>query len=143
MQRVNLYDKTDWSNGPWKEEFDCIRWIDKETNLACMIFRSEEFGTWAGFVGVTPDHPLYRIPKTEESYKYIDVHNGIHFSGYSASTDVFFMPPIKRWWIGFYCNGDQDLIPNNPLPIGEYRNEDYVLLETSVLAEQLEKMYVR
>jgi hypothetical protein len=108
-----------------------------------MIHRSAEFGTWAGFVGVSYEHPLYMTPKLDESYKFIDVHNGIHFTGYSQSTDVLFAPPQRKWWVGFYCNGDADLAPHAPLPIGEYRSEDYALLETAMLAEQLELMHVR
>lgn len=44
--------------GPWNNEADKVAWIDEATGLGCIMLRQED-GTLSGYVGVSPEHPLY------------------------------------------------------------------------------------
>jgi hypothetical protein len=129
--------------GPWQQEYDCIRWIDVDTNLACIMHRMHQTGTWRAFVGIPPEHPLYLTQKTDTVFQFIDVHNDVTFTGIAPTEDQFFNPPIRRWWIGFHLMGADDLKPKTIIdnPAGEYRDETFVMKETLSLAEQLYGMY--
>lgn len=144
MYRITIYDKRDWQKGPWQEEADHIRWIDKNTNFPCVMYRSPETGAWVSLVGLPPDHPLYLVDRDDMVFRYIAIHNGISFTGSLIDEDLFFYPPICRWWIGYHLMGELDFKPKivwNRMTSKQYRNEEFVIRETIDLADQLYKMY--
>lgn len=144
----HLYDKTEWIDGVWKEEPDYAAWIDDTTMYAC-IMRRTIFGAWAGLVGIPPTHPLYLTDLSEPVYEFIDVHGNISYTGFAPSDDVVSSPPVRRWWIGFYCMEREDFCParviqsnqslnkRKTLPIPVYRTFSYVQLQVESLASQL------
>jgi len=69
-------DKSAWGGGPWDDEPDKVQWIDKETDLDCLIVRNRG-GALCGYVGVPPSHPWF-----EKGYDDVDVsvHGGLTFS---------------------------------------------------------------
>lgn len=58
--------------GEWDNEPDKVQYIDKDTQLPCLIVRNP-FGALCGYVGVRKDHPLFgrsydaRVPYNERS----------------------------------------------------------------------------
>lgn len=143
MQKLQLFNKQDWKEGPWQREADLIRWIDPLTHLPCSIIRSEETGVWCGYVAIDYRHPLYMVNKRDATYEYIDVHGGISFADFLKHHDTWIVPMERRWWIGFDCMKKLDLAPrvlHQNEDILEYRTEDYVHTEVSFLAQQLQLM---
>lgn len=143
MNTKQLYDKEKWPNGPWMEEPDYGAWIDSETLYPCLI-RRNIYGAWCGFVGIDEAHPLFRIPKTSEEFKYIDIHSGVGFVGFMPEEDLAFSPPKRLWYIGFSCMHSTDVVPyldkgtkreTNKNAI--YRTLDYATQQTELLAHQI------
>ena len=143
--------------GAWSHEADKIAWTDGETGLGCIIRREPLGGHLAGYVGIGPDHPLYRYDFSAIPID-IEVHGGI---SYSAACDESGPPEISIchvhhdrehggnvWWFGFECNQITDLVPaemSDPVtdsalvhgiqPV--YRDEEYVFGQVTDLARQL------
>ena len=158
-------EKSHWGEGPWLNEPDKKQWLDKDTDLPCLIHRSSS-GALCGYVGVDKTHPLF---KHEYSGLDIDVHGGLTYSEFCQETEdpsfgichlVSEGEEDERWWFGFDCGHGGDLMPgfkadmekiqNNPeYPFpkrtwsafdGEYRNIEYVTKEIQSLAKQLKAM---
>lgn len=84
-------DKSDWADGPWKNEPDKRQWQDPETGLPCLIVRGPA-GALCGYVGVPKGHPWHGMgysgngewgsPEREKSPEaVVDVHGGLTFAG--------------------------------------------------------------
>lgn len=75
-------DKSLWGPGPWQDEPDKLQWTDEETGLPALIRRVEHLGHLCGYVGVTPEHPLWGI-NYDETPSSIDkiLDGGITFVG--------------------------------------------------------------
>jgi hypothetical protein len=65
----NFVDKSKWGVGPWADEPDKVQWVDKKTGLPCLAVRHPSAGHWCGYVGVTPEHPLFGVGYSERSEK--------------------------------------------------------------------------
>jgi hypothetical protein len=141
-------DKTDWPDGPWKDEPDYVSWVDKDTMYRCVLQRNV-VGAWQGRVGISADHPLFMIPYTNPIYQHIDVHGDIMYTSFIAADDQYFSPPQRSWWIGFDTMREDDYTPGykpkqkNLKLIPEYaativyRDIAYVTDEIQFLAVQL------
>jgi len=148
MKIVDYYSKENWGDGVWQKEPDGAFWIDDETNYCCMV-RRNTYGTWAGYVGVDNNHPFFCLNKRHHRYNTILVHGGVTFSDYDVKSDGEFYPPIRRWWIGFDCFKNVDLVPtklaelpavkniHTPIKTAEYRTYTFVIDQTNQLAYQL------
>lgn len=53
-------DKSEWPVGPWQSEPDKKQWLDKATDLPCLIVRGP-VGALCGYVGVPKGHPAYGL----------------------------------------------------------------------------------
>lgn len=152
-----VVDRTGWPPGDWAGEPDKVQWTDPDTGLVCLAVRNEWLGTWCGYVGVPPGHPLHG--EDEEEAQHLDVHGGLTFSG-SCDEEL----PIERaichipepgqpddvWWLGFDCAHAWDMSPwkvkNRAEEDGSifvfrgyetYRTLDYVRGQCASLARQL------
>jgi len=92
-----IYDKTEWSDGPWKQEPDKRQWPDPTTGYPCLALRNWHSGSFCGYVGVPPDHPAYGLhydgitkQEADESYQAFreEMRNWAK-AGY---------PPLEKWW---------------------------------------------
>lgn len=128
-------DRSAWGPGPWQEEpADKMQWVDAATGLPCLAVRGP-FGAWCGYVGMTPDHPLYGVDynacarrpmpcakpwgcgHTPEDL--LEVHGGLTFSGEcrEAQDDhgiCHIVAPGEEtqvWWFGFDTAHSQDYAP--------------------------------
>lgn len=156
MKTRYYIDKTTWSEGPWKYEYDAAHWIDEETSYVCSM-RRNIYGTWSGYVGVDEDHPLFRVANTGEEYKYIDVHGGVLSAEFGLENDTLFTPPKRLWWISFSTISANDLIPEtNQEPTEKapkhkkrlskditYKDFEYVKEQVTSLCHQLSFFDVR
>lgn len=61
-------------DGPWNDEADKVGWVDQETGLACIMLRQEN-GTISGYVGVSPEHPLFGFAADAVP---VDISNDVH-----------------------------------------------------------------
>lgn len=52
-------DKSQWLDGPWRDEPDIAEWVDEGSRLPCLVLRHPQLGSLCGYVGVPPDHPAY------------------------------------------------------------------------------------
>lgn len=154
-------DRSGWPRGPWDNEPDFKRWIDGPTGFDCAIKRIVARGHLCGYVGISPDHPWFKVgsadgctlPKCtqcgltpcKETYcehspsSLLDVHGGVTYSDDSYGDD-----PAGLWWFGFDCAHLGDLIPEEyPLPRPytdyecDYKNMAFVKAEVKKLAKQL------
>ena len=58
LQVYHNPDRRPSGDGPWNNEADKVSWIDNETGLGCIMLRQKN-GTISGYVGVSPEHPLF------------------------------------------------------------------------------------
>ena len=71
-----VVDKSTWGDGPWQAEPDKKQWSDPATGLPCLIVRGP-VGALCGYVGVSPDHPLYGKGHDDLD---VEVHGGLTFA---------------------------------------------------------------
>ena len=153
MDYVN--DKSNWPDGPWKDEPDELRWIDEETGYECYISRRNTLGgSLCGFVVLPEGHPLYdkdlRFFNSSDYYYDIDVHGGIMFHGKCADNKVYvgfdcahFMDrtPFELLHLlnQFYKKNNMPEIPDVPWLFRDYQYRDinFVKSECAKLAKQL------
>lgn len=147
-------------DGPWNDEPDKIQWIDEGTGLDCLMVRSLLSGSWCGYVGVPPGHPLYNDRDAAEEHLW--PHGGVTFGNvcepgepeYGICHVASAGAVEKPYWVGFDCGhaGDyspamEHLIGTLPgelrwsawreLPEDHYWTVDEVRLLTAELAEQV------
>lgn len=145
-------DKSDWPDGPWKDEPDKRQWLDEATGLPCLIVRGP-MGALCGYVGVSRGHPAYN-----KDYGAIeaDVHGGLTFSGFCSKgpeeTSICHVvedgEDDKVFWLGFDCAHLSDAMPRMESSLGlqysayprAYRDFAYVEGECKHLARQLAAM---
>lgn len=140
-----------FGDGPWKNEPDKIAWIDATTGLACTVLRKEN-GVLSGYVGLSPDHPLFGFAADAiPSGLGIAVHGGLNYAAACderGPEDISVCHPSAApdhalWWLGFSCDHGYDYVPDRAgKPLAEengqtYRTEAYVYRETVKLARQL------
>lgn len=61
-------DKSEWPRGPWDREPDKVQWVDKATDLDCLIVRGPS-GALCGYVGVADGHRLFGVGYNECTQK--------------------------------------------------------------------------
>lgn len=136
-----VFDKRDWKDGPWKNECDYAWWIDPNGHYPC-VARRNIFGAWCGFVGVDVGHTLFQTHETSEELVFVEIHGDVSFSGWLPDEDKRFEPAVKRWWFGFDCMQDGDMMPvfwaeTRKKSKLVYRNYEYVKRQVELLALQL------
>lgn len=94
--------KSEWGPGPWQDEPDEARWVDKATGLRCAIIRNVGTGAFGGYVEI--DHPSLCLPMLD--LPAFDVHGGVTYSGLR-----FQKRGETGWWIGFDCWHLNDITP--------------------------------
>lgn len=62
LESDDIYDKSDWGDGPWQGEPDRVEW--RLLGFKCLILRGP-MGTLCGYVGVPPGHPCYGLNMDE------------------------------------------------------------------------------
>lgn len=135
-------DRSKWTK-TWqellKDEPDFKQWIDKETELPCLILRNYGSGGLCGYVGIAEGHPLYEKNYFDDDTDFIRIHGGITFTDKDQYRDGFFELENPRWWFGFDCNHAGDLTPRSTCHgyDAKYRDFDYVEREVMDLATQL------
>jgi len=158
--------KVSWGHGPWMGEPDKKQWPDPKTGLPCLAVRHPNSGHWCGYVGVSPEHPLYKIrynqcpdPNCTEEYgcehrpeSLLEVHGGLTYSAFcdddaAEDTGICHKPepgePEPLWWFGFDCAHAWDLCPARELlyssSLGDqvYRDLSYVQENCAALAKRL------
>lgn len=154
---TNLVDKSSWGEGPWTSEPDKLQWPDPATNFPCLIVRGP-VGALCGYVGVSPDHPLYGKPYNAPEVQEVQIHGGLTFAGgcqppHSSAHFICHVPtpgePDDVWWFGFDCAHCGDGVPVFTLidsriglweasrEVSTYRTLSYVQTEVTSLAAQL------
>lgn len=64
LTKDNIVDRSKWPNpygGAWDGEPDFAQWRDTESGYLCRVSRNGFGGVWCGYVGLTAEHPLYRV----------------------------------------------------------------------------------
>ena len=160
-------ERSSWGPGPWDEEPDRLAW--EAHGLPCLLVRSSR-GSWCGYVGVAPGHPLHGLDSTSpcealrsawEERKGRPIGNaGIIPTVLAALRDETEAPrldavfevhgsltyagerePGKTWWFGFDCGHAGDLSPGRGVDgDGIYRTLTYARAETERLADQLARV---
>jgi hypothetical protein len=138
-------------DGPWRSEAGKIAWTDEATGLGCIILRGRD-GALAGYVGVSPAHPLAGFEADAIAASAgVGVHGGLT---YSRACDARGPEELRvcrvrasdaadLWWLGFACNLPSDFLPTRDSANDErggsktYRTEGYVFEECTQLAAQL------
>lgn len=133
-----------WTEGPWDDEPDILRWADERTGFPCIARRSRA-SFWCGYVGVGIEHPYYGLGYEDLE---IDIHGGLSYAEACEESPEgvchFSEDGEARWWFGFDCGHIFDAAPSWNIPdlteLGVYRDLAYVQAECSRLAMQLEKL---
>lgn len=159
-------DKSEWEEGPWKNEPDRISWVDPKTGYDCLIKRNKNSGILCGYVAIKKNHPLYgKSYNNVDDYDnalYIKVHGGLTYANACDGDPEFGICHLTKdndeeWWFGFDCHHAGDLHPYYFLtkelikklgipPIiylwdqgNVYRDIAYVTAEVESLAYQLKE----
>lgn len=158
-----LHDKSDWPEGPWKDEPDRVAWTDVVHGLPCLVRRTPR-GNWCGYVAVRSNHPLYRVAynqcyksrssrcaDTGHEWCYhrpetlVNVHGGLTYSDTCMGDPETGICHIGDkddhvWWFGWDAAHWGDYVPCLHLPQApeeEYRTLRYAIEETGRLARDL------
>lgn len=134
----------DWPKGEWNDEPDRLNW-KHENGLDCMIVRNH-FGVLCGYVGVKPNHKLYKVDYLDEKLNKVQVHGDLTYSdecsGHICHIDEDEDVNGKNWWFGFDCAHAFDLSPSSckylrTNNLVTYKNIEYVIEQTNNLAVQI------
>jgi hypothetical protein len=145
-----------WPAGPWDGEPDKVQWPDETTGLPCLAVRNLHFGHWCGYVGLSPDHPMYGKGYSDEGVDFA-VHGGLTFAdkcrpGENEAEGICHTPapgePDHVWWFGFDCAHIGDRWPRDEMhglrggiwsagPHESYRTLAYVQRQCVDLAAQV------
>lgn len=123
-EQKQLYDKSSWPDGPWKDEPDRVFWIDKKTGYPCIALRQGIGGHFCGYVAVGENHFLYEKSYWNEDLfgdgtslcDIVDVHGGLTYSNPCTEKEkdrVCHDSPDKAWWFGFDCMHVGDVRPTD------------------------------
>lgn len=152
MKTLNFIEKSNWPDGPWKNEPDKVTWIDEETGLDCMARRAPSVGAWCGYVGIKEGHPLYGKSYSSSEFLNIIVHGDLSYSDYcqeeEKETGICHISEDddKVYWIGFDCAHGSDVAPimsetmSFLFPDITYKDLEYVKNECKELARQLKEI---
>lgn len=94
-------DKSNWPDGPWKDEPDRLEWIDEESGYTCLILRNLRFGgTLCGYVELPRGHPYYdkNFSCPEKDTPEIEVHGGVTYHGTLSNIEK-----NDKMYVGFDC----------------------------------------
>lgn len=121
-----MLDKTEWADGPWKDEPDYLEF--EAMGLMCKIRRGG-LGHLCGYVRLPEDHPWADSNYMELP---VDVHGGLTYG--ERESDGFYL--------GFDCAHASDLLPNATYLRSRdsectYRDLAFVKNEIDLLAAQL------
>ena len=134
---INL-DKSDWAEGPWKDEIDYEKWVEPNTGYTCVIGRNIPFGgIWCGYVQVPKENKFYGM-SYEQLPKKILAHGGMTFGDVGTFTTCLTLE--CGWWLGFDCAHALDVCPLRLDKIhknAEYRDINFVKNNCIELARQL------
>lgn len=145
LKQETYVDKSTWPNrGEWDNESDKLHFVDKATDIDCLIVRGP-VGALCGYVAVEPNHPAYLANYNRVQ---VDVHGGLTYASLCAEDGkICHVPRLGRphdvYWLGFDCAHRGDLSPSYESRFiglhGSYRNLHYVINEVQSLARQLAK----
>lgn len=150
-------DKSEWPDGPWKNEPDKMQFTDPDTGLPCLVVRSPNSGALCGYVGVHETHPVFGKDYDDVD---VEVHGGLTFASLCVDDPerkehgiCHIVEPgedDRVWWLGFDTAHGMDYMPAFTLrmeekfgvspfpdPPSQYKTLDYVKAEVAHLAEQL------
>jgi hypothetical protein len=157
-------DKSEWPDGPWKEEPDRVDFV--HAGYACLLLRHARMGYWCAYVGIDNAHPLYEHHPLHENRLFDgldgDLNYGDHCNGVICHVPAPGMPE-GVWWLGMDFGHAFSLCPGlvhrerqmeerspelremrerlerdaPPFMREVYRDVAYVRHETEALAEQL------
>ena len=150
MKTWNNTDKSEWLDGPWKQEPDKAQWVHND--LDCLIVRGPS-GALCGYVGVPKTHEYFEIDYS--NIESVDIHGGLTFSEKchpSKKGEAFGICHTEEgaankevWWLGFDCAHAWDICPayhkmrvENGFICGDevYRDFNYVKSQVESLADQ-------
>jgi hypothetical protein len=148
---ANLFDKSAWPDGPWKDEPDRVLWTDEKTGLPCLAKRNKEMGIWCGYVGIGKDHPFHGYDQLSACDMLPEgVHWGITYAAEcdgNPETGICHLSNDEDhvWWFGFDCAHAGDIVPTSSHAVRsvcseadwKYRDLAYVQAECEKLAAQL------
>lgn len=158
IEKYHVIDKRIWGDGPWVGEPDKVVWVDKATDLDCMIVRNRA-GALCGYVGVSNEHPFYGKQMLDTPI--LHVHGGVTFASGCVEegdheTSVCHNPQPGRtsdiWWLGFDCCHAWDIAPAMDAQMNEiglglppmdglmYRDINYVIDQCEALATQVKEV---
>ena len=153
-------DRTGWAPGPWDDEPDRLHWVDPGTNLDCLAVRNR-MGGWCGYVGLPSGHRFHGKTFSAVAVEMdVSVHGGLTYSAEcQPDGPICHTPepgqPDGLWWLGFDCGHAMDHQPGLAATLRRldaqfhhdyadviearevYKTLDYVIDETTGLAEQL------
>jgi hypothetical protein len=137
--------KSQWKDGPWKDEPDKIVWKTK-AGLPGMIVRNH-VGALCGYAAVSESHPAFNKGSDLD----VEVHGGLTYGDFCGG-NICHVPqpgePDHVFWHGFDCSHCWDICPAeyregrafNDREDTEYRDITYVVAQVESLAAQLAAM---
>lgn len=107
--------------GPWMDEPDHAQWVS-EDGLPCIVVRMVT-GCWAGYVGVGPTHPLYRVSHDDlVLIENVVVSGHSYGMGLADGTFVEVDHDPAYWFFGFDYSHGHDFIPQHEnWKVGHYK----------------------
>lgn len=112
---IRSVDKSGWGEGPWQHEPDFVQWVDAATGLTCMVIRHARFGSFNGYVGIPPGHPLVGVESGDLPLR---AHGDMYGTADPPGWDeTEYVPDATRpiaYWVGFDCGHTFDVRPGRP-----------------------------
>lgn len=146
MVHTEPIDRTGWKDGPWMTEPDYKHWVDKQTDLDCLIVRVEGLGHLCGYVGVPEGHPWHGVRYNQIPDNWLLGHGGLTYTDHCQGRVCHHVEgrPEPVWWLGFDHAHACDHSPGEQMLWGTswggtYRDVQYVEAECSALCAVVNK----
>jgi len=139
-------DKSEWPDGPWKDEPDFDAWIDEETGYECLILRHpQNSGGFNGYV-FTPISASFSYKKEEELKDIIkDIYGSLCFFNHDFPYRKHYGVRIR--YIEITADRNPLGLPHidsrglrRPLTYDDYKDIKFVKKECTSLARQLKAL---
>lgn len=138
-------DRSAWAdqNGEWKDEPDKLHFVDKVTDMDCLVVRGPS-GALCGYVAVDETHPAF---KADYNRVEVECHGGLTYGDMCQGEGghICHVPRLGKpdhvFWLGFDCAHSGDISPSYRSDFhsydDRYRSISYVISQCQELARQL------
>jgi hypothetical protein len=108
----NYFPRVNFGPGPWADEPDHVQF--EWAGLPCLAVRQPDLGSWCGYAGVPPGHPLHGVDSDSDLLDGIHSRREVDYSAACFGLICHLAKPGEDepvWWFGMHFSHAFDLSP--------------------------------